>query len=83
VGLVYRCVPDDKLAAAAHAMAAKAAGGPRALAMRMKDTMRQAATLDSHDAAVELEVGPQVWSTRQPWFTERLAAIQARISSKE
>jgi len=23
-----------------------------------------------------------VWSTKQPWFAERLAAIQARISRK-
>jgi hypothetical protein len=23
-----------------------------------------------------------VWSTRQPWFAERLAALQQKISSK-
>jgi hypothetical protein len=36
----------------------------------------------SHADAVEFELGPQVWSTRQPWFRERLAALQAKISKR-
>ena len=28
------------------------------------------------------ELEPQLWSTQQPWFAERLAALQARISTK-
>ena len=35
-----------------------------------------------HPAAVARELDPQIWSTRQPWFAERLAAVQARISKK-
>ena len=40
------------------------------------------ATIDSHDEAVSRELTPQVWSTQKPWFRERLAALQAKISSK-
>ena len=36
----------------------------------------------AHDDAVDREIEPQLWSTRQPWFPERLAALQARISKK-
>ena len=32
---------------------------------------------------VERELDPQVWSTRQPFFAERIAASQAKISSKK
>ena len=28
------------------------------------------------------ELEPQLWSTRQPWFAERFAALQAKISAK-
>ena len=28
------------------------------------------------------ELDPQLWSTRQPWFAERLAALQAKIRAK-
>jgi enoyl-CoA hydratase len=31
---------------------------------------------------VARELEPQLWSTRQPWFAERLAAMQARISGR-
>jgi enoyl-CoA hydratase len=31
---------------------------------------------------VKRELEPQLWSTRQPWFAERLAALQAKISTK-
>ncbi len=82
VGLVYRCVDDDQLAAVAHAMAAKAASAPRELAEVTKRTLLDMANIGDHDGAVEREIEPQVWSTRQPWFRERLAALQAKISSK-
>ena len=41
------------------------------------------ADIATHPEAVERELGPQVWSTRQPWFAERLAALQAAITSKQ
>jgi enoyl-CoA hydratase len=40
------------------------------------------ADVDDHPAAVARELEPQLWSTKQPWFAERLAALQARISKK-
>jgi enoyl-CoA hydratase len=82
VGLAYRCVDDDALAGAAHDLAAKAAEAPRELAIVVKRTLQTMADVATHDEAVDLEIEPQVWSTRQPWFRERLAALQAKISSK-
>lgn len=82
VGLVHRCVDDDRLLEAAHEMAARAASAPRELVIEVKKTIQAMADIDSHPAAVQRELDPQVWSTRQPWFAERIAALQARISSK-
>ncbi len=82
VGLVYRCVDDDELAATVHAFAAKAAAAPRELAISAKRTIAAMADVGDHAAAVDAELVPQLWSTQQPWFAERLAAIQARIRSR-
>jgi enoyl-CoA hydratase len=82
VGLAFRCVGDDDLLAAAHAMAARAASAPRELAIVTKATVAAMATVADHPSAVDVELEPQLWSTRQPWFAERLAALQARISSR-
>ena len=38
------------------------------------------ADIDDHDAALERELEPQLWSVPQPEFRERLAAMQAKIS---
>ena len=81
VGLVHRCVADDQLLEAAQAMAARAASAPRELALEVKKTIQAMAGVDTHAAAVERELDPQLWSTRQPWFAERLAALQAKIST--
>jgi enoyl-CoA hydratase len=82
VGLVWRCVEDDELIDTAVAMAARAAAGPRELVTRIKATIQEMATIDDHDAAVERELDPQVWSIQQPAFAERLAAMQARITTR-
>ena len=82
VGLVYRCVDDDELLDAAQEMAARAASAPRELALVAKATIKDMADVIDHPAAVARELEPQIWSTRQPWFAERLAAVQARISKK-
>jgi enoyl-CoA hydratase len=83
VGLVYRCVDDDALLATAQEMAARAASAPRELLIRTKQTIQAMADVDDHPAAVARELDPQVWSTRQPWFEERVAALQARISKQK
>ncbi len=80
LGLVLRCVDDDELLPAAHAMAARAASAPRELALVTKATIRAMADVADHPTAVATELEPQVWSTQQPWFAERLAALRAKIS---
>jgi enoyl-CoA hydratase len=82
VGLVHRCVDDDQLLAAAQTMAERAASAPRDLAIEAKKTIQAMADIDTHSAAVKRELDPQLWSTRQPWFAERLAALQAKIRTK-
>ncbi len=79
VGLVYKCVPDEELMTAARAMAVRAASAPRELAIITKRTIQEMANVATHDEAVAKELEPQVWTTRQPWFAERLAALQNRI----
>lgn len=81
-GLVWRCVPDDELLGAATEMAARAAAAPHELVSRTKATIADMATIVDHDAAVDRELEPQVWSLDQPAFRERVAALQAKISSK-
>lgn len=82
VGLVHRCVEDSDLLATAQAYARTAAGAPRELVITTKATIQAMADVDNHPAAVARELEPQLWSTRQPWFAERLAALQSRISKK-
>jgi enoyl-CoA hydratase len=82
VGLVHRCVEDAELLATAQAYARTAAAAPRELVIATKATIQAMADVDDHPAAVARELEPQLWSTRQPWFAERLAALQSRISKK-
>ena len=82
VGMVWRCVPDDELLPAAQAMAAKAASAPRELAMRVKATIENMATIEDHSSAVDRELTDQLWSMEQPDFAERLKAIQDRIRGR-
>lgn len=82
VGLVYRCVADDELLDAAHRFAMGAASAPRELAIVAKQTIRDMADIATHPDAVSRELEPQLWTVQQPWFEERLAALQARISKK-
>jgi enoyl-CoA hydratase len=82
-GVVHRCVADDELMSTAQAMAARAASAPRELVIETKKTIQDMADIDNHPTAVERELTPQLWSTRQPWFAERIAALQKKISSKK
>ena len=81
-GLVWRCHPDDELLDEAVALAARAASGPKPLVAAVKETLRDMAGIDTHDDAVARELDVQVWSTRQPFFADRLAAFQAKISKR-
>jgi enoyl-CoA hydratase len=82
IGLAFRCVDDDQLLSEAHAMARTAASAPRELAIVTKQTIIDMADVEDHSAAVARELEPQLWSTRQPWFAERLAAMRSRISNR-
>ena len=81
IGLAWRCVDDDALQSTAHTMAMRAASAPRELLTVTKETISAMSAVATHPEAVERELVPQVWSTRQPWFAERLAALQAKITS--
>jgi enoyl-CoA hydratase len=82
VGLSWRCVPDDELIDEALVLAARAADAPRPLAQRLKQTLRRLPAIHDHATAVEHELVPQVWSAGQPFFADRLAAMQARVQKK-
>jgi enoyl-CoA hydratase len=79
--LAWSCVPDDELLPLAMEMASAAAGAPRDLVERIKQTMHDVLPLSDAAAAVERELDPQVWSINQPAFQERLAALRQRIST--
>lgn len=81
-GLVWRCVDDDELLPVARAMASRAASAPRELLIEVKRTIREMPDVDTHPEAVARELVPQLWSTRQSWFAERLAALQSKITKK-
>ena len=81
-GLAWRCVDDDALLDSARALAAKAAEAPRQLSIRAKQTLAAMAGVDDHDAAVDAELEVQLWSARQPFFAERLAAMRARVQKR-
>jgi enoyl-CoA hydratase len=79
-GLAWACVDDDKLLEEAIGLALRAASAPRALAVRVKETLGLVGTLGTHDDAVDLEIAAQVWSLGEPFFAERLAKLRARVS---
>jgi enoyl-CoA hydratase len=80
LGLAWSLVEDDLLLDETIALAHRAASVPRELSERVKNTLRRAATLASYSEAIDLEVGEQIWSISQPFFAERLTAMQAKIS---
>ena len=82
-GLAHRVVDDDQLMTAARDLAAGAASAPRDLVVLTKATIKSMADVESHAAAVQAELGPQVWTARQPWFAERIAALKAKISTRD
>lgn len=82
-GLVWRCYEDEQMLEKAIAIAARGALGPRSLVREIKTTMSDMGAITSHHHAVERELTPQVWSVQQPFFAERLAALQARVGGSQ
>ena len=79
-GLAWRCVEDDELLDEAVRLANRAASAPPALARRVKATVADMATIDTHARAVERELVDQLWSMDEPEFAERLARLRAKIT---
>lgn len=79
IGLVHR-VADDVVKAAVE-LAANAAAAPPDLVRTTKATLQLTAGMTAHADAVEVEVRAQAESVRSAAFRERLAALQARITS--
>lgn len=74
IGLAWECVADADLVERACELAARAADAPRELATRVKTSLRRAPWQPSFDDALRFELEHQVWSFRQPGFTERMQA---------
>jgi enoyl-CoA hydratase len=68
LGLVWRCVPEDELAATAHRLASQVARVDPELARRTKRTMAAMAGVPTHEAAVEEELEAQLWSVTRPGY---------------
>ncbi len=81
-GLAWRCVPDEDLLDEALALADRMKHAPREMAERLKRTIREMGEVRDHGAAVAKELEAQLWSTEQPEFRERLAALKARIAKR-
>jgi enoyl-CoA hydratase len=82
IGLAWSCVPDAELLDAARTMAARAADAPTELVRRTKATVLATDAISSSDAAVDLEVGPQLWSFGRPEFGHLLAQVRARLGTE-
>lgn len=81
-GLVWRCVEDDQLLPTAQEMARNALNAPLELVKKITHTIRNIGTLDDHREAMMMELEPQAWSTEQPHFRDKVAALKKKISSR-
>lgn len=77
-GLAWACVPSDALMDEARSLARRAAGRPRPVVRRTKASL-DASVRGGLEAAMALELEAQRWSMTTPEFTERVAAMKARL----
>lgn len=82
IGLAWDCVGDDELVERAREIAGRAAAAPPELVRRTKATIASLASVDSGAEAVAAELEPQFESMGQPTFTELLARLKAKISTR-
>jgi len=82
VGLAVACAEDDTVVHDAVALAERAVDVPRPLLTRVKDTLRRTAAAATLDEAVSIELEAQIWSSSQPEFAERLAAMRSRVTKR-
>lgn len=83
VGLVWRCVPRDRIVEEANALARRAAGRDRELVARVKTTMSQVEGVHDAEGAIALELSPQQWSMERPGFVEGLHELRDRLRPAE
>jgi enoyl-CoA hydratase/carnithine racemase len=81
LGLAWRCVPDEDLLPAAHALARRAAQRDAELVQRTKATLDASLGIGD-DAAIALELEAQRWSMARPGFRERVVKIRARLAAR-
>lgn len=82
-GLAWRCVPDGSVLETALSLARRAASRSPELVRRTKATLRATTGHDaSVSAAIATELQAQQWSVEQPYFTETLQSLRARIGSR-
>lgn len=82
VGLVWRCVEDDALLPTAQEMARNALNAPIELVKKITATIREIPRINEHREAMLMELEPQAWSTEQPHFRDKVAALKKKISSR-
>ncbi|MEM9607107.1 MAG: enoyl-CoA hydratase [Actinomycetota bacterium] len=82
IGLIWKAVEPDDLLPTARTLGARAASYPRPVVEMVKRNLARMATVEEHDEAVAIELTDQLWTLNQPWFAERVAEFQARISKR-
>jgi enoyl-CoA hydratase len=82
-GLAWSCVDEADLEDEALRMARRAAGRPRTLIRRTKQTMVASQGLTNGADAFELEMVAQKWSMEQPEFHQRVSAIKRSIAERQ
>jgi enoyl-CoA hydratase len=82
LGLVFGVFEDDALMGEALRIASFTSQVPRDLLMKTKDSMHYVRGVNDHSDAVDLEVAAQVWSIRQSFFRDRVAAASPQISKR-
>ena len=82
-GLAWRCVSDSDVEEVALRLARRAAGRPRALMARTKQTLRATSAVTSFDEAFAAELQAQEWSAAQPEFAAAVRRVQADLEARK
>ena len=79
-GLAWKCVEADKLLEEAFAFTGNIRDLPKELLLRTKQTLRQAGGTNSHQEILDMETAEQIWSIKQPYARDSIAAMIDKIS---
>ena len=81
-GLAWSCVEAESLIDEVFEFTANIRDLPKELLLRTKQTLRQAGGTNNHQEILELETAEQVWSIKQPYARDSIAAMMKKISNK-